>query len=205
MLCLEAGVMRFKHKAFFLNVASIKELFLAELFAMCITKVSYAWLIVLAPPELVDPPRNQTSIQGQDVVFNCTATAVPTHDVTWQLEDDTVIAFYNVNSTMLFVSDSSKYNLTTPDSEVYGQLTIVSVQLEDAREYRCLVRNDAGMQSAMATLQVQGMAAEKGCAFVFLSRGVCLDKILACEVVLMKCLPERSNICSFLLLVCKYV
>ena len=121
-----------------------------------------ALFLISAPPEIVDPPSNQISVQGQDVVFNCTATAVPTHDVTWQLEDDTIIAFYNFNNSMLLVSDSSKYSLTTPESEVYGQLTVLSVELGDAGQYTCLVRNDAGIQIANAILQVQGTCMAAG-------------------------------------------
>lgn len=113
---------------------------------------------ILAPPEVVDPPEDQISIQGDDVVFNCTTTAVPLHGVTWQI-NETVIAYYNINNSMLFISDVSKYNLTSPDSVVYGQLTVLSVQLGDAVEYRCTVGNDVGVESVSATLQVQGMPA----------------------------------------------
>ena len=53
--------------------------------------------MLLAGPNILDPPQSQDIIQGDSVVFNCTSSSEPLHSIMWMF-NDTVIATYDAET-----------------------------------------------------------------------------------------------------------
>ena len=97
-----------------------------------------------AAPVIESPPTNVSQLEGQSVTFRCVAVSEPLHTVQWYFMD-----------TLLY--ESGKYSIEGDSvSPLYGQLTISSVNMNDAGVYVCFVNNTHGNDTASATLTVQG-------------------------------------------------
>ena len=93
------------------------------------------------------------------VTYNCFATTKTPHSLTWYF-----ISANGSNSTIGSVNgteklaNSGKYQITetktSPDE--YGRLLIRDVQFEDRGTYLCCAENRHGVDTASATLSVQG-------------------------------------------------
>ena len=117
-------------------------------------------------------PQASSRLQGETAVFNCSAVADPVHSIWWEKEGETIAQYlspqdkeYNISQfSRLFNSTETGVNLTQDVSKyrlkgegpLYGQLIILNVNLNDARNYTCVVGNVHGQLSASASLTVQG-------------------------------------------------
>ena len=96
------------------------------------------------------------------VSYNCVMLAEPLHSLTtWYYisanGSNSTIGSVNGTDRMMF-ADSGKYQIsdinTSPDE--YGRLLVRDVQFEDRGTYFCLAENRLGLDTASATLSVQG-------------------------------------------------
>ena len=94
------------------------------------------------------------------VTYNCFATAETAHSLTWYFisANDSNSTIGSVNGSEKLIANSEKYQITetktSPDE--YGRLLIRDVQFEDRGTYLCCAENKHGMDTASATLSVQG-------------------------------------------------
>ena len=85
-----------------------------------------------------------SQLEGLGVAFQCVASSEPLHSVQWYFMDN-------------LLRNDAKYSIESSDSSpLYGQLTISSVDMNDAGDYVCVVANIHGNDTASATLTVQG-------------------------------------------------
>ena len=134
--------------------------------------VLFSLLLPVAAPVFLQAPTNSSQLQGKTAVFNCSAVAEPLHSIRWEINgkpiaqylspddrEDSVLNFAKLNSTETGVNvtiNDTKY-LLMGEGPLYGQLTILNTDLNDALRYTCIVANVHGNLSATASLTVQGM------------------------------------------------
>ena len=110
----------------------------------------------LGPPLIFAPPVDQYEINnGSSAVFQCEASAMPSHDVFW--------TFTNFNGSTVSIIDT-----TLPDTDKYqikrtrgfgtgfGELTVLNVQYKDRGMYVCTAMNIIGLDDSDANLTVHG-------------------------------------------------
>ena len=101
-------------------------------------------------------------VSGAIVNFDCFALARPFHSLTWYFisANGSNSTIGSVNGTEKNMVQSGKYHITddgnsmSPDG--YGRLLIRNVQFEDRGTYLCHAENRLGLDTASATLSVQG-------------------------------------------------
>jgi hypothetical protein len=92
---------------------------------------------------------------GSSAVFNCSALAIPPHEVYWTFTNATGYTI-PIISTMDSMN-TTKYQINTTNGTVYfGTLTINDVSYVDRGVYTCNATNNIGSDLANATLTVHG-------------------------------------------------
>ena len=111
-------------------------------------------------PRIIKPPEDLQVVDGVIVTFDCFALAEPLHSLTWYFTsaNGSNVTIASINGTEKMITHGGKYqitdNSTSPDE--YGRLLVRDVQFEERGTYTCLAENRHGLDSASATLAVQG-------------------------------------------------
>ena len=94
-------------------------------------------------PEISQPPKNASEVEGQDVVFSCSVDGNPSPVVTW-----------TKNGEELNVTANSRINVLSTNNN--HSLIITNVNRSDAGQYTCVASNSVSSStSSAATLTVQ--------------------------------------------------
>ena len=93
---------------------------------------------------IVGSPQNETRLEGDAAVFNCSAEAEPLHTVQWLFQDSVIY-------------DGPKYTTNLDSTGRTGRLIVGNVNQNDTGKYTCVVNNTHGNASASANLNVQGL------------------------------------------------
>ena len=96
-----------------------------------------------AAPEIVGSPQNETRLEGDVAMFNCSTEAEPLPTVQW---------FFQGN----VLSSSPNYTSFVDSTGTIGRLIVHDVKQDDMGRYTCVVNNTHGSASASAYLHVQG-------------------------------------------------
>ena len=117
-----------------------------------ITKVTSV-LVTLFPtvaPNITEPPANQVVVSPDATSFSCEARGVIRPTITWWKNESGSLIVVPLD-TYITVSED-----ILDDRTLRSTLTINSTIPSDTAEYFCVATNDAGTDSASATLTVQG-------------------------------------------------
>ena len=117
-----------------------------------ITKVTSV-LVTLFPtvaPNITEPPANQMVVSPDAASFSCEARGVLRPNITWWKNESGSLTVVPLD-TYITVSED-----ILDDRTLRSTLTINSTMPSDTAEYFCVATNDAGTDSASATLTVQG-------------------------------------------------
>ena len=113
-------------------------------------------------PVIIRPPEDLLVVSGAIVTLDCFALARPFHSLTWYFvsANGSTSAIGSVNGTEKNIVQSGKYHIIDHDNSMspggYGRLLIRNVQFEDRGTYHCHAQNRLGLDTASATLSVQG-------------------------------------------------
>ncbi|CAH1803275.1 unnamed protein product, partial [Owenia fusiformis] len=95
-------------------------------------------------PSFVKTPKYKTAEEGETVVFECTFVAQPEPEISWY-----------VNDTEIKSDDHFEISVEREEENTYTvTLTINGVKVEDAGNYKIVVRNDGGDASVSVSLIV---------------------------------------------------
>ena len=97
-----------------------------------------------AAPVIIGSPQNETRLEGDVAMFNCSAEAEPLYTVQWFFQD------------IILPAGGPKYIIDDVINITYGRLTVRDVNQNDTGSYTCVVNNTHGNASASAYLYVQG-------------------------------------------------
>ena len=99
--------------------------------------VGYTWLRVkTSSPVIVNPPQNQTALDGKDATIACEAAGAPAPNVTWFVNDGQI----SFSGRLEILED--------------GSLLISKVRSTDEGKYTCVRSNEAGSVDAEAWISV---------------------------------------------------
>ena len=107
-----------------------------------------------APPIIVISPVNQTVLNFQNnATFSCTATGIPIPSIAWWRTQGGGRKHILLTPTERIQIDSDS---TFGEDAITSSLTVYGAALPDAGEYVCIAENEAGVDTAIAVLQVDG-------------------------------------------------
>lgn len=86
--------------------------------------------------QIIEDPKNQSSLIGSIVTFNCTATGSPRPTISWEKNDDPYALQTNprVEEKVIVLDNKA----------VRSQLLLTGTEMEDNGKYHCVANNSAG-------------------------------------------------------------
>ena len=106
--------------------------------------------VILVRPVITNPPMNQTVVDPDSAVFNCTATGLPRPNITWSIVQNGISTITSPTSTDFTTSTI----IGTDDRLITSTLRISSVRPALAATYVCNASNIIRDDTAGATLVV---------------------------------------------------
>ena len=98
----------------------------------------FVYFFVALPPEIVEPPRQEATVDRRTVTLICRVFGAPKPEVKW------------IRNGLELTG--GRYKVQTN-----GDLEIIDVGFADAGEYTCYATNKFGSKEANGTLIVKGM------------------------------------------------
>ncbi|XP_054708855.1 insulin-like growth factor-binding protein-related protein 1 isoform X2 [Uloborus diversus] len=102
------------------------------------------------PPKILSPPLNVRNSTGSYAAMTCEANAWPAPDIQWHLEKNGNLILLPGNNTLLAV----QYRSGPGMDEATSWLLFLRLSEEDEGIYTCKAHNDAGDDTASATVSI---------------------------------------------------
>ena len=113
-------------------------------------------MLLIGPPEIIDPPVDTAEIDDNDVTLICTAIALPQYNITWMYQRMRSDVGRDIISTSSSDTNMKYLINNTVNSTNFGTLTITNLQYDDRGIYTCVAANEHGAVSADAMVNVHG-------------------------------------------------
>ena len=104
-------------------------------------------------PQISSSTNTYTSVEASPVVFQCTATGIPTPSITWY-RNGTVLS--SISDPRITVGSPSQQLLSSGVYQVTQTLTITNTADSDSGNYSCVGNNSVGMDTSAFVLSVRG-------------------------------------------------